>query len=172
MLLDRVGKREIRQSPTPKQRKLAIQDRPTYAKVHAEQFVAIAMLSKMLFVGLESTMHNPYEPPQMNPHSVSKPEPSEAPLNQNSTSIELSQVLLDIRDTNRQLVEVQSQIAQTLCRMEERTATQMQMAMGRFRWMPFLIPLIILIPLLVQIWFGFMRPPIQFPRGISLPPSP
>jgi hypothetical protein len=59
------------------------------------------MLSKMLFVGLESTMHNPYEPPQMNPHSVSKPEPSEAQLDLNSTSVELSQVLLDIRDTNR-----------------------------------------------------------------------
>jgi hypothetical protein len=112
-------------------------------------------------------MLNPYEPPQMNSVSASKVESDSSSManrisETNGISNELIQLLMDIRDTNRQTVAAQMQIAEALNRIDERTSNQMQMVMGRFRWIPFLlIPFIVLIPMIpviVQIFFRVPMP--------------
>jgi hypothetical protein len=68
---------------------------------------------------------------------------------------EIRELLTEIRDTNRQLVEVQQQIAQSIGRYEEMYSTQMQKSMGlvKHSWVLVLIPLLIfLIPMFLKMF--------------------
>ena len=72
---------------------------------------------------------------------------------------DMRQLLTEIRDTNRQLVEAQQQIAQSFTRIEEMWGSQMRMMapmMGRAKYMwvfALIVPLLILIPLFWNMWF-------------------
>ena len=72
---------------------------------------------------------------------------------------EMRQLLTEIRDTNRQLVEVQQQIAQSFSRIEEMWANQMRTAAPMMRWSKYIwvfaliFPLLMLIPMFWNMWF-------------------
>jgi hypothetical protein len=68
------------------------------------------------------------------------------------TDDDLRQLLIDIRDTNRQLVSAQQEIAQSFKSINEMWARQM--ASFKYTWLYALLPLLVLIPLF---WTVFNR---------------
>jgi hypothetical protein len=67
---------------------------------------------------------------------------------------DLRQLLIEIRDTNRQLGTAQQQIAQSFSHMEEMGTTQLRSwGWTKYSWVMILLPLLVIAPIIWNLWY-------------------